>query len=100
MKFKNYNSYIYNITSGVPQGSNLALLLFNIYINDIKDNNSNILLFGDDVKLFRIIKTGLDTKLLQNDLDNVSDWCDKNKLYINVSKCKVITLVNKFFKGR
>jgi len=63
VKFKNYNSYMYNIISGVPQGSNLAHLLFNIYIYDIKDNNSNILLFPDDVKLFRIIKTGLDTKL-------------------------------------
>jgi len=91
MKFKNYNSYIYNVTSGVPQGSHLAPLLFNIYINDIRDINSNILIFADDAKLFRIIKTPLDTKLLQYDLDNISNWCDKNKLYLNVSKSKIIT---------
>lgn len=43
---------MYNVTSEVPQGS---YLLFNIYINDINDINSNILLFADDAKLFRIV---------------------------------------------
>lgn len=95
MKFKNYNSYIYNVTSGVPQGSHLAPLLFNIYINDISNINSNILLFADDAKLFRIIKTPLDSKQLQYDLDNISNWCDNNKLYLNVSKCKIITFTRK-----
>lgn len=68
-----------------------------MYINDISNINSNILLFADDAKLFRIIKTQtpLDTKLLQYDLDNISNWCDKNKLYLNVSKCKIITFTRK-----
>lgn len=95
VKFKNYNSYIYNVTSGVPQGSHLAPLLFNIYINDISNINSNILLFADDAKLFRTIKTPLDSNLLQYDLDNISNWCDNNKLYLNVSKCKIITFTRK-----
>jgi hypothetical protein len=73
VKFNNYNSYIYSITSEVSQDSHLAHLLFSIYINDIYDINSNILLFADDVKLFRIVKTPLDTKLLQDDLDNISN---------------------------
>lgn len=46
---------MYNVTSEVSQGSYLAPLLFNIYINDINDINSNILLFADDAKLFRIV---------------------------------------------
>jgi len=95
VKFKNYNSYIYNVTSGVPQGSHLAPLLFNIYINDISNINSNILLFADDAKFFRIIKSPLDSNLLQYDLDNISNWCDNNKLYLNVSKCKIITFTRK-----
>jgi len=55
-------------------------------------------------KLFRTTKTSLDTKLLQRDLDNISNWCDTNKLHLNVLKCKVITfstkrpsLLNKYF---
>jgi len=62
---------MYNVTLRVSQASQLAPLLFNIYINDICNTNSNILLFVDDVKLFRIVKTPLDTKLLQDDLDNI-----------------------------
>jgi len=53
--------------------------------------NSNLLFFADDAKLFRIIKTPLDTELLQHDIDSLSKWCDTHKLYLNVSKCKIIT---------
>jgi len=95
---------LYNVTSGVPQWSHSAPHLFNIYINDIGNTNSNILLFADDVKLFRIVRFPLDTKLLQDDLDNISNWCVLNKLYLNVSKCKInsftrkrLSLVNKYF---
>jgi len=95
---------MYNVTSCVPQGSHLVPLLFNNYINDISYTNYNILLFGVDVKLFCIVKTPLDTTLLQDDLNNISNWCVSNKLYLNVLKCKIISftrkrfsLVNKYF---
>jgi hypothetical protein len=83
---------MHNITLRVPQGFHLVPLLFHIYIYDI---NSKILLFADEVKLFRIIKTPLDTKLLQDDLKNISNWCGINKLYLNISKYKVITFTKK-----
>ena len=37
-----------NVTSGVPQGTVLASLLFLLYVNDL-DSNSSIKLFADDV---------------------------------------------------
>lgn len=98
VKIKNFNSSMYDVSSGVPQGSHIAPLLFNIFINDIKLTNSHMLLFADDLKLFRIIKSPNDAVLLQNDINVLSDWCSKNNLLLNVSKCKVLTFSKKRVK--
>ena len=43
-----------NVTSGVPEGSLLAPLLFSMFINDLPNNiDSGCLLYADDVKIFR-----------------------------------------------
>lgn len=91
VKVKNFISEPFNIPSGVPQGSHLAPLLFILFINDIHFNDSQKLLFADDLKLFRLIKSTSDSILLQNDLNRLSVWCKNNKLLLNVDKCKVMT---------
>jgi hypothetical protein len=54
-----------------------------------------MLLFADDLKIFRIIKTPNDAVFLQNDLNHLGDWCGQNKLYLNNTKCKVNDLLEK-----
>jgi len=81
------------VVTGVPQGSVRGALLFNIYVNDIPDVvNSPILLFTDDIKIFRCIKTHQDYIQLQSDLNRLSEWSSMWKLKFNISKCNVLHL--------
>lgn len=79
----------YESTSGVPQGSNLGPLLFLIAINSITQTvkDSKALIFADDFKLFLEVSSTNDCLRLQNDLDNVSDWCTRNGFNLNINKC-------------
>lgn len=94
---KGYCSSFLPAPSGVPQGSHLGPLLFNIYINDVIVNfqNSNILLFADDKKVFKIIKTERDCELLQEDIDRLYSYCVRNELFLNIDKCNIITFSRK-----
>lgn len=66
--------------------------MFTKYINDITDIiKSQILIFADDIKIYREINSEHDSEDLQNDLNNVSEWCKINKLDLNIHKCHVIS---------
>ncbi|RVE41474.1 hypothetical protein evm_013878 [Chilo suppressalis] len=94
---KGFKSSFIPITSGVPQGSHLGPLFFNIFINDVSQcfQNSKFLLFADDTKIFSIIKSVEDCVRLQEDLDRLCDYCTINKLTMNVDKCSSITFSRK-----
>lgn len=82
----------FSIPSGVPQGSVLGPLIFVLFINDLADRvSSGKLFFADDLKMFRIIASALDCTALQNDIDQLLDWCQENGMFVNLKKCKVIT---------
>lgn len=84
-----YSSNPFPVGSGVPQGSHLAPLLFNIFINDIGRcfANSRYLLFADDLKFYRVVDSAADASLLQADLCRLIEWCDENGMNLNASKC-------------
>ena len=73
------------ILAGVPQSSILGPLLFLIYISDLPDNlNSLINLFADDTSLFSAIyDPNHSAKVLNDDLNKISEWAYKWKTLFN-----------------
>ena len=77
------------VSSGVPQGIVLGLLMFLIYINDItEDISSQLRLFADDCLLYCAIKSEQDPILPQQDLDTLSQWAKVWQIRFNLSKCR------------
>ena len=93
VKYGNAISSSISVSSGVPQGSHMGPILFNLFVNDLNTVivHSSFLMFADDLKLFRTITDSSDALLLQDDLNNVSNWCDINCLHLNLKKCYKIT---------
>ena len=83
------------VTSGVPQGSVIGPLLFNLYINDITDHldcSSTSKLFADDIKIYTEL-TSIDSHIsFQNQLDLIHHWSECWQLPISHSKCYLLCL--------
>ena len=81
------------VYSGVPQGSVLGPLLFNIYVNDIPSVvESQTLMFVDDTKIFRKIQSKSDFLQFQQDINNLFTWSVKWQLKFNISKYFILHL--------
>ena len=90
-------SSILDVKSGVPQGSILSPLLFVLFINDIHikiSDNTQIMLYANDTKIWRHIRTPADHEILQRDIDALNDWAKPNKMKFHPEKCKILSINN------
>ena len=83
------------ICCGVPQGSLLSPLLFNIFMNDMNEavNDSSLRLYADDTTQYMADKNATVLQFsLNQDMERLSSWLDHNYLQANGDKTQAMVL--------
>ena len=75
------------VINGVPQGSILGTVLFNVFINDLDALSK----FADDTKLEGVIVSKVGESM-KRDLDKLESWTITNYIKFSKNKCWILHL--------
>ena len=80
------------VKSGVPQGFHLGPVLLLIFVNSVVSvfKNCKFLMYADDLKFFYVIRSTADCLVVQEELLELANWCEKKLLMLNLKKCKIM----------
>ena len=78
-----------DITCGVPQGTKLGPILFLVMVNDAACSTENRWKYVDDLSLVEVVRKD-QPPTLQLHVDSLVEWCRRNDMRPNPSKCKAM----------
>ena len=85
------SSQVMTISRGLPQGSSLSVLLWQLYIADIPLSTRNSAQYMDDSCAWRTADTKKElANSLQNDLDKIKTWAEKSMILLNTKKTCIV----------
>ena len=99
MVLKSETSNQLPVSSGMPQGSIIGPRLILLYVNDVNDvvqsEGSKLILYANDILLYRQIHTMQDYAALQKDVDSLGVWSLLKHLSFNPTKYKSMIISRK-----